>query len=532
MLDENLPTFRFKSSSDNPLSSILYFTQRGDEPNPEYLFRRPDPALPASRDKYVAALCDAYNPDVVYGEVTVEPDWAQPTLSAAEIRAQAAQNGPQTVTATATIPDSFTIQLYNPDQSVTVRMVQGGWNKTDSWEFELPVQTFKLPSASELDRDPGRGSPADLIPRVMFRWKKDGKLSKDMTCYLCGKNLGGRKSKEPDITVALFKASRESIVTIYEPNLHRVEVEDRKGLELVILFGAEIIKELYISPKPDVFNVSGGAAAAAAAASGSGRRKDSRPSNGTTPPVAMSGALNSGPPPKQTSYSATSAIPVSSSSTSPPTKTGPSSAEVEAETRRLQAMVEREEREREKRERAEQKRIKKMLEEEEKEQRRREAEIAKETDRLRKKYGIEGQALPSEPQPQRPQAQPSGTHNHNPPLPPRTNYPPQFAPPPPHWQQNQGNLVAPALPPRPLSAGPPGGGPGYHAHSGPFHSGMLNSLLHHGGGSGGGNPPPPPHMNNPSAGSGRPGGGRDDWRRRRKSEEERRKVHRKRSMGW
>ncbi|KAK4217866.1 hypothetical protein QBC37DRAFT_24132 [Rhypophila decipiens] len=514
MLDENLPTFRYKSSSDNPLSSILYFAQRGDEPSPEYLFKRPDPSLPASRDKYAAALCDAYNPDVVYAEVTVDPDWTQPTLSAAEIRAQSQSGAPPTV-ATAMIPDNFNIQLYNPDQSVTVKMLQGGWNKTDNWEFELPVQTFKLPSTSELDRDPGRGSPADLVPRIMFRWKKDGKLSRDMTCYMCGKNLGGRKNKEPDITIAFFKASRDSVVTIYEPNLHRVEVEDRKGLELVLLFGAEIIKDLYLNPKPDVFNVSG---TAAVIATNGGKRKNSRPSGGT-PPVAMSGALGtnnttpgSRPSPTQASHSASA---ISSSAAAKPTQglPGPSSAEIEAETRRLQAMVEREEREREKRERAEQKRIKKMLEEEEKEARRREAEIAKETERLRKKYGIEGQALPSQPAP-------AAGPAHNPPLPPRTNQSqmsPQFAPPPPHWgyQQNQ-NLAAPVLPPRPLSAGPGsgpgGGGGGGGSGSGrPFHSGILNSLWH----GGGGNPPPPPHMNPPGGGGSRPHG---------------RKVHRKKSM--
>ncbi|KAM7195007.1 hypothetical protein V8F20_007733 [Naviculisporaceae sp. PSN 640] len=460
---------------------------------------------------------------------------------------------------TGTIPDNFSIQLYNPDQTVAVKMGQTNWTRTDSWEFELPIQTFKLPSKSELDRDPGRGSPADLIPRIMFRWKKDGKLSRDMTCYMCGRNLGGRKNKEPDITIAFFKASKDSTVTIYEPNLHRVEVEDRKGLELVLLFSAEVIKELYLNPKPDVFNVSSGSGVVgpttAGAVGNAGKRKNSRPSGGGggggTPPVAgatvMSGANTSSSP---AAHSA-SAIPNSSSSGSGSaaprpnhTPPGPSSAEIEAETRRLQAMVEREEREREKRERAEQKRIKKMLEEEEKEARKREAEIAKETERLRKKYGIEGQALPAH------AGAPGGGGVHSPPapaLPPRTNQnqmPPQFAPPPPpppppHWGQGQQHLAAPALPPRPLSAGPggPGGGGGR-----PFGSGILNNLLHGhvplvgniigGGGSGGGNPPPPPHMNPPPgqrpSGSGRHNGGGG----RRRSDEERRRVQRKRSMGW
>jgi hypothetical protein len=44
----------------------------------------------------------------------------------------------------------------------------------------------------------------------MFRWKRDGLLSKDMTCYMTGTRLGVRKNKEPNITIGLYKASRES----------------------------------------------------------------------------------------------------------------------------------------------------------------------------------------------------------------------------------------------------------------------------------------------------------------------------------
>jgi len=32
MLDENLPTYRFKTSSENPLNNILYFTHNGSDP--------------------------------------------------------------------------------------------------------------------------------------------------------------------------------------------------------------------------------------------------------------------------------------------------------------------------------------------------------------------------------------------------------------------------------------------------------------------------------------------------------------------
>jgi hypothetical protein len=466
MLDENLPTFRLKPSSDNPLSSILFFTQNGSEPAAEYLLRRADPALAASRSKYGIALCDPYNTDVVYGEVTIEPGWSQPTLSGAEIRAQA-QAGAPPAPAVPLVPDSFTVQLYNPDQSVTIKMVAGSWNKSDSWEFELPIQTFRTPTLSELDREQQNSSPAaaDLIPRVMFRWKRDGLLSKDMTCYMTGKRLGTRKNKEPDITIALFKAARESILTVYQPNLHRVEVEDRKGLELVLLLASEVIKDCWLTPKTDLFNVQG-----AGPASNGNKRKNSRPAAGVSPPppAAMSGALANIPPP-----SAQPAPPTKPTNTAPPTN-----PEVDAETRRLQAMVEREQREREMAERAEQKRIKKMIDDEDRERRRREAEVAKETERLRKMYGVEGQQLPSD----------------RPALPPRTQQQQQQppAPPPPHPASPQQQLSPwgygppPMLPPRPVSAGPygrPGGqgpppGPqgAQGGQQGPFHFNALNVL--------------------------------------------------------
>ncbi|KKY38655.1 hypothetical protein UCDDA912_g01348 [Diaporthe ampelina] len=358
MLDENLPTFQFRQSNENPLSSIVYFTQNGSEPAPEYVFKRADPANPAARRKYAVALADPFAPDVVYAEVVVEPEWSQPTLSAAEIRAQQHQNGGASLAPQPMIPDNFTISLYNPDQAVSVKYIPGSLTKSDSWEFEMLTQSFKMPSNSQLDRQTQNGEPvADFRPRVMFRWKKDGRLSKDMTCFNVGKSVGKHKSKEPDITVALFKQGRATAVTVYEPNLQRIDMEDRKGLDIVLVIGAEVIRDLYLAPdkRPDLFNVG----AAGPLPILTGRRKNSRPIR-------------------------------------------PSNADIDAETERLKAMVEREEkerqaakqredRERERRDREEQRRIKQMLDDEEKEKRRREAEIAKETERLKKLYGTEGQ---------------------------------------------------------------------------------------------------------------------------------------------
>jgi len=534
MLDENLPTFRLKPSTENPLSSILFFTQNGSEPLAEYLLRKPDPALPASRNKYALALCDPYNQDVIYGEVMVEPEWSQPTLSAAEIRAQSQSNAPA-VPATALVPDSFTIQLYNPDQSIVVKMIPGSFTKTDSWEFEMPVQTFRTPTISELDREHQNSSPvaADLVPRIMFRWRKDGKLSKDMTCFMTGKNVSGRKSKEPDITIAMFKAGKDSATTIYQPNLPRVEVEDRKGLELILLLGAEVIKDLYLMAKPGLFNVHGNGPI-----SNGNVRKNSRPTNaiGTPPGPVMSGALNNTPPatsvqPPPPTVAVNSIAAASGVKPSAVTFASTPAADIDAETRRLQEMVEREKREREKAERAEQKRIKKILEEEEKERRRREAEIAKETERLRKQYGVEGQDLPS----------------HRPSLPPRPQVqtpqvqapPPQFAPPPtqPTQQQHSHHGLtpwfgssAPVLPPRPVSAGPTSG-PNLQQQQGPFHCNHLNTLWKGGAGqlqqirTQVENRLSTTQLAHQQAQQGKPSSGK-------KSEEEKAKIKKKRSSHW
>jgi len=72
MLDENLPTFYTKPSPDNPLVSILFLSQDGSEPQPEYVLQRPDPNIPASRNCYAIALYDSYYPDVLYTEVLVK----------------------------------------------------------------------------------------------------------------------------------------------------------------------------------------------------------------------------------------------------------------------------------------------------------------------------------------------------------------------------------------------------------------------------------------------------------------------------
>lgn len=464
MLDENLPSFTFKQSQDNPLQSPVYFTQNGSEPAPEFIFERAHPSTnPAAARKYAVALKDPYHSDVVYAEVVVSPEWAQPTLSAAEVRTQQGQGNGARLQPAPLIPDSFTIQLYDPDQTVIVRYIPGSLTKTDSFEFEMLSQSFKMPTPSQLDRQANEPR-ADFRPRIMFKWKRDSRLSKDMTCYNVGKSLGKHKSKEPDITVALFKMSRETAITVYEPNLQRVEMEDRKGLDIVLVLGAEVIRDLYLAPekRQDLFNMGGGGAPVGVA---NGKRKNSRPSPPpASVPAARPGAaaarpLNNGSSMAMSGALGAAAPTTSTANVSASYNARPNASAVDAETERLRRMVEEEEQrarkeaaEREKRDREEAKRIEKMLKQEENEKRRRQAEVDQETERLKQLYGTQGQELPST----RPR------HNTSPRLPPRHVQFQGIHPPPQQQQQHHQQQPAPhfAPPPqRPSSVGPGAMGP-------------------------------------------------------------------------
>jgi hypothetical protein len=383
MLDENLPTYRFQQSSDNPLHTYLYYTFNGSEPTAEYLVKRPPPS--DSKNQYALGLLDVHYNSVIYGEVLIRPEWTQPSLSAAEMRAQ---NGASAVVPL--MPESFTIFLYNPDQSVVVRRHQSSF-KSDSWEFDVPEHSFKQPSASQIDQDNGNAN-SELAPKVLFRWKRDSLLGKDMTCYMTGRSVGGKKSKDPDVTIAMSRAGKH--VAIYEPNMARVEIEDRKGLEVALLLSSEVIKDLFLSPKHDLFNLSG---SPPAGPSDTHKPISSPPPQRPSQPVYASGALNAG----------SGGNTLNSNRPPPPTSMPPAprrdarqQAEIEAETRRIQAMVadeDRKKKERERHDQEEQKRIKKMLEQEDKERRRRQAEIEKETERLRKQYGGPTPSLPPRP---------------------------------------------------------------------------------------------------------------------------------------
>jgi hypothetical protein len=216
--------------------------------------------------------------------VLAKPGWTHPTLSQEEIR----KNGGVPPPPQPIYPTEFAIQLYNPDTQVIVKQQTSKWSSTISWEFSLPQVTFRMPSNSDLDRtqtDPGADANT---PRVNFAWRKEGRLGKDMTCYMTGKSTDltgkkAKKSKEPDIAVALFSGLRE--MSIMEPNLYRVEIEDYKGLEVALLLSAAVIRDLFFGDAREQFHIND--AAARKNSAGLRARKGSSPMEGPhiTPPV-------------------------------------------------------------------------------------------------------------------------------------------------------------------------------------------------------------------------------------------------------
>ncbi|KAL4978669.1 hypothetical protein BDW66DRAFT_164408 [Aspergillus desertorum] len=245
--------FYLKPVKDSHVTTV-YLLQYGNEPEPAYSLRYPDPSSPDSRNRFAVALYDPYVPDVVYGEVLIIPEWTQPTLSAEVIR----QNNGVSPSPEPILPTRFTIQLYNPDQQVIVHYKPKSWNSPPSWSFEMPQHSFRVPTGSTLDRIQIDPAAADTTPKLRFIWRKDGKLSKDLTCLLRGKTTAipetKTKSKEPDITVSIFKGLRE--LTMYEPNLYRVEMEDFKGLEVVLMLGAIAIRDVYFASPKEAFRIS------------------------------------------------------------------------------------------------------------------------------------------------------------------------------------------------------------------------------------------------------------------------------------
>lgn len=394
MLDENLPTFYLRSSNDGiKHNASVLLSHYGSDALPEYSLRHPDPSLPGSKNRYAVAIYDSYNPDILFGEVLLIPEWTQPNPSQEQIRL----NGGLPPPPQPVLPTEFTVQLYNPDQQIVTKWHAGGWGSTGYWEFEMPQQSFRKPSTSALDRTQNDPTASETTPKLGFKWKKDGKLSKDYVCTLSGKSTNPdgskRRNREPDITIALFRHFKE--ITIYEPNLSRVEMEDLKGLEVVLLLGAIVIREVFSSTIREAFNITETPSRRSSAEHNSTAASLSHPSNPNLPPRRH----------RHSSLPSDSAPPNPGSARPPPTDPR-SQWELDLETARLRKAVEAEQRERRRTEQAETKCVKRMLEEEERKAREKQKGIDRETERLKRVYGREQkqslQQLGQRPTPQPP----------------------------------------------------------------------------------------------------------------------------------
>ena len=465
MLDENLPSkyttiqqqlifitntllaFFLKPSPDNiKHHQSFYLSQYGSEPEATYALHHLDPSSNSAKNTYAAAIFDSYNPEVLFAEVLARPGWTQPTLSQEEIR----RNGGVPPPPQPILPTEFAIQLYNPDQVVKVTQQTGKWTGSTCYEFSMPQTSFRAPSVSVLDRSQGDPGADTATPKINFVWRKESKLSKDMVCFMTGKSTdptGKKKSKEPDIAVALFAGLKE--ITIYEPNLYRVEMEDYKGLEVVLLLGAAVIRDLYFGHTKEAFHIidpgtrknSGGIL---------GRKTSSPIEPILTTPLA---------PSRPTSQNPLTNLPIRPGSNGaamndlyqqqsrndrnrrslPPLETGATPSphvdpraqwEIEVETAHIRAQVEAEDRERKrledtqrrkrlKAEEAEAKKTMKFLEAEEKDRRRRQAGVDKETERLRKQYGNQDTLAPLPPPQQHRYSASLQQPFHRPAVPPR-----------------------------------------------------------------------------------------------------------------
>jgi len=245
-----------------------------------------------------------------------------------------------------------------------------------------------------------------------------------MVCFLTGKstdtNIKKKGGKEPDIMIAILSNYRD--LTLYESNFHRIDMEDYKGLEVVLLLSASVIRDVYCGQKKNSFNVGDPNENNRKHSGGIGLlgRKKSTPMLGGNPNAntlklnTTPGAVNNTsrpplPPPRTGPQLGSNGLPMNGRSNSIPMNlqhhnTPPPDPreqwQIEAESARLRRQQEAEKRsaearrrEQEKTDAAEAKKIRKMLEAEDKDRRRREAEVEKETERLRKQYGDQSNLL-------------------------------------------------------------------------------------------------------------------------------------------
>ena len=333
------------------------------------------------------ALYDSYHPDILFGEVLLIPEWTQPTLSAEETR----NNNGVPPPPIPILPTEFTVQLYNPDQQIMVRQQPGCLVSAAYWKFEFPIQTFRQPSASTLDRTQSDPTACAVTPKIEFRWKRESKFGKDMMCFLSGKskNPDGskKKHKEPDIPMAFFRHLKE--LTVYEPNLSRIEMEDPKGFEVVLLLVAITIRDVYFRHMREIFNISELSRQTAIAPL-------------PPPPIANVPVSQQVQPhprhskqfPEHNSLASTAPNASSNARSRPPPTDPRSQWELDAESTRLKKQVEKEERERRRKEEEETRRVAAMVAQEQREVKRRQMEVDRETERLRRQFGTQQDTVP------------------------------------------------------------------------------------------------------------------------------------------
>ncbi|KAG8632083.1 hypothetical protein KVT40_001223 [Elsinoe batatas] len=527
MLDENLPVFFYKRAADGTKHhEAILQSYQGSDPTPQYTLKHADPKVQSSRNCYAAAIFDSYNPDVLFGEVLVQPTWTKPTLSQEEIR----RNGGVPPPPQAIIPGEFTIQLYEPDQQIMVKRKSGGLASSTTYEFDMPVTSFRTPSVSALDRTQSDPLATPTTTKLQFVWRKESKLSKDYTCFMTGRStdIVSKKSKrDPDIAIALFRSLRE--ITMYESNLSRVELEDLKGLELVLLLSAATIRDIYVSNNlREIFNIEEPPTRKLS----SGGRKVAPTTSRLPPapaksqqriPTTVNPGLAQAQRPQQPQQPKVD--PPKQPTPLQPAVTGPTNTgkdpraqwQIDAETARLKAQVAAEEKEaarlaaqrrrdKEKADEAETRRLKKLVEAEQKEAKRKQKAVAEETERLRRKYGNNLPNLPM-----RPAASSSNTGAKMKPQPPR-----------PQVNTGGGGLFGGPSRPQPQARPPMVGGgsmPGRPPRGGGFYQQPNQSAYVMSGGNGA------------PSGQGGPRPRKSFWGLK-DLEEETRRVSRKRSSIW
>ncbi|CCX29561.1 Similar to hypothetical protein [Tuber melanosporum Mel28]; acc. no. XP_002835387 [Pyronema omphalodes CBS 100304] len=218
-LDENFPTYYFHPLS--PTETAIKFTISGSPPQQDYTLLRGDVA-----NTYSLSLHDAHFPTILYATLSS-------TVSLTP------ESPPRIV-----LPKEFTINLHSPDHSIT--FTRHASILGDSWEFTLPCHCFPQPTNSALDTV----YAPPVLDILKFRIKKEGGIISrpQLCCVLAG------EGNEPDTVLGMYSLGKNEMV-VYESNFRRVELEDRKGLEILMVLGCRVVSEVYGNDTMRVFNV-------------------------------------------------------------------------------------------------------------------------------------------------------------------------------------------------------------------------------------------------------------------------------------